>query len=138
MPSHTIARATQSALPPTGNRFLNQLPEKARERLYPHLRPIDLPLGKVLHEAGDVLEYVYFPTGSIIALLSVMESGASTEIAVVAFEGLVGVDLFMGRDSMPSRAIVQSAGQCYTLPARLLKSEFYHHHEMRMLILRHA
>jgi CRP-like cAMP-binding protein len=125
-------------LPPTHNRLLNLLSREARERLFPHLKAITLPLGKVLYESGDVLQTVYFPTDSIVSLLYVMEDGASAEISVVGYEGILGIAVFMGGDSTPSRAIVQSAGQCYTLPAGMLKSEFNLHHEMRMLMLRYT
>jgi CRP-like cAMP-binding protein len=138
MPNRKIALPTKGSLPPTHNRLLNQLSEEARERLFPHLKLIDLPLGKVLYESGGTLDAVYFPTDSIISLLYVMEDGASAEISVVGFEGMVGIAVFMGGDTTPSRALVQSAGQCYTLPARLLKSEFNLHHEMRMLMLRYT
>jgi CRP-like cAMP-binding protein len=134
---HSPAPAT-TTLPPTHNRLLNRLSQDARERLFPHLKAITLPLGKVLYESGDVLQTVYFPTDSIVSLLYVMEDGASAEISVVGYEGIVGIAVFMGGDSTPSRAIVQSAGQCYTLPARMLKSEFNLHHEMRMLMLRYT
>lgn len=135
--THVTSRATD-LLSPTSNRLLHRLSKDARERLFPHLKPIALPLGKVLYESGDVLQTVFFPTDSIISLLYVMEDGASAEISVVGFEGIVGIAVFMGGDSTPSRAIVQSAGQCYTLPARLLRNEFNHHHEMRMLMLRYT
>lgn len=83
-----------------------------------------MPLGHVLHESGKVLRFVYFPTTSIVSLLYVVEGGASTEIAVVGNEGLIGISLFMGGDSTPSRAVVQSGGQGFRVPASVVKDEF--------------
>jgi CRP-like cAMP-binding protein len=83
-----------------------------------------MPLGQVLYEPGATLSHVYFPTTAIVSLLYVMENGASAEIAVVGNEGLVGVSLFMGGESTPSRAVVQSAGEGFRLRAQLLKDEF--------------
>ena len=97
-----------------------------------------MPLGKVLYESGDVLQHVFFPTDSIVSLLYVMESGASAEIAVVGNEGLVGVSLFMGGESTPSRAIVQSAGSAYRLSGQRLKDEFNRHGELLLLMLRYT
>jgi len=97
-----------------------------------------MPLGKVLYESGDVLRHVYFPIDCIVSLLYVMENGASAEIAVVGDEGLVGVSLFMGGESTPSRAIVQSAGSAYQLTAQRLKDEFNRHGQMLLLMLRYT
>ena len=83
-----------------------------------------MPLGEVLYESGEKLNYVYFPTTSIVSLLYVMEDGASAEIAVVGNEGILGISLFMGGETTPSRAVVQSAGYGYRLKAQLLKDEF--------------
>ena len=83
-----------------------------------------MPLGTVLYESGQTLSHVYFPTTAIVSLLYVMENGASAEIAIVGNDGLVGVSLFMGGDSTPSRAVVQSAGQGFRLAAQMLKDEF--------------
>ena len=127
-----------SVLAPDRNQLLARLTEGTRSRLFPHLKHIVLPLGKVLYESGDALQYVYFPTDSIISLLYVMEDGDSAEISVVGNEGIVGIAVFMGGDSTPSRALVQSAGQCYRLGAVHLREEFNHHHEMRMLMLRYT
>lgn len=105
----------------------------------PLLELIDLPLGKVLYESGDSMRYVYFPTDSIVSLLYVMEDGASAEISVVGKEGIVGVAVFMGGDSTPSRAIVQSAGFAYRLPATQLKREFNNDdRNLRFLMLRYT
>jgi CRP-like cAMP-binding protein len=106
------------------NRLLRALPEEIRERWQPHLESVDLRLGQVLYEAGGPLSHVYFPTSSIVSLLNVMRNGASAEIAVVGNEGIVGVSLFMGGGSTPSRGVVQSAGKSYRLLARVLQEEF--------------
>ena len=86
---------------------------------------VDMPLGQVVYESGDRLDHVYFPTTSIVSLLYVMEDGASAEIAIVGDEGLIGIALFMGGETTPSRAVVQSAGKAYRLEARILKEEFH-------------
>src|SRR6266702_2592081 len=109
---------------PQQNYLLAALSAVERERVYPHLQLVAMPLGKVLYESGDVLRHVYFPTDSIISLLYVLEDGASAEISVVGNEGLIGIALFMGGETTPSRAIVQSAGEAYRLDARILKEEF--------------
>ncbi|HZX89273.1 MAG TPA: hypothetical protein VFE67_01425, partial [Rudaea sp.] len=95
---------------PLQNHLLRALPAPEAERLLLHLEFVPMPLGSVLYESGSQLRYVYFPTTSIISLLYVMEDGASAEIAVVGNEGMVGVALFMGGETTPSRAVVQSAG----------------------------
>jgi CRP-like cAMP-binding protein len=123
---------------PKQNHLLNALLPAARERLYPHLELVAMPLGKVLYESGDVLRHVYFPTDSIVSLLYVMEDGASAEIAVVGNEGLIGVALFMGGETTPSRAIVQSAGHAYRLVGQQLKDEFHRNGEMQILLLRYT
>ena len=123
---------------PKQNHLLAALPAEVQARLFPHLEMVDLPLGKVLYESGDTMRFVYFPTDSIVSLLYVMESGASAEISVVGNEGLVGVSLFMGGGSTPSRALVQSAGTCYRLPAQLLKDEFGRHGALLVLMLRYT
>jgi hypothetical protein len=123
---------------PKQNHFLNALLPAARERWYPHLELVAMPLGKVLYESGDVLRHVYFPTDSIVSLLYVMEDGASAEIAVVGNEGLIGVALFMGGETTPSRAIVQSAGHVYRLVGQQLKDEFHRNGEMQILLLRYT
>src|SRR3954470_19125820 len=110
---------------PAQNHLLAALSTAERARIFPHLRLVPMPLGKVLYESGDVLRHVYFPTDSIISLLYVLENGASAEISVVGNEGLIGISLFMGGETTPSRAIVQSAGQAYRLVGRHLKGEFH-------------
>ena len=97
-----------------------------------------MPLGQVLYESGAQMRHVYFPTTSIVSLLCVMENGASAEIAVVGNEGIVGVSLFMGGETTPSRAVVQSAGHAYRLKGPLLKDEFYRAGPMQRLLLRYT
>ena len=123
---------------PKQNHLLAALPAEVQERLFPHLELVPLPLGKVLYESGDTLRHVYFPTDSIVSLLYVMESGASAEISVVGNEGLIGVALFMGGESTPSRAIVQSAGSAYRMLGQRLKDEFNRHSELQHLLLRYT
>ena len=100
------------------------LPQAEWKRWHPQLEPVELTLGQVLYESGGTLSHVYFPATAIVSLLYVMEDGGSAEIAVVGNEGLVGICLFMGGGSTPSRAVVQSAGGGYRLPAAALKQEF--------------
>jgi CRP-like cAMP-binding protein len=106
------------------NRLLAALPESEWERWHAQLEPVEMKLGQVLYESGDAMRYVYFPTTAIVSLLYVMADGASAEIAVVGNEGLVGVSLFMGGESTPGRAVVQSEGAGCRLPAATLKEEF--------------
>jgi CRP-like cAMP-binding protein len=123
---------------PEQNHLLAVLPAADRERLFSNLELTPLPLGDVLYESGSRLSHVYFPTDSIVSLLYVMEDGASAEIAVVGNEGIVGVSLFMGGETTPSRAVVQSAGHAYRLKAQLLKQEFNHIGPVMHLLLRYT
>ncbi|WP_022962642.1 Crp/Fnr family transcriptional regulator [Halopseudomonas pelagia] len=123
---------------PQTNRLLAALPIESQQRLFDHLELVSLPLGQVMYEPGETMRYVYFPTDSIISLLYVMESGASAEISVVGNEGLVGIALFMGGESTPSRAVVQSGGFAFRLLAQRLKDEFNRHGEMLVLMLRYT
>ncbi len=109
---------------PKANHLLAALPSDEWARWLPQLEPVAMPLGEVLYEAGGTLSHVYFPTTAIVSLLYVMESGASAEIAVVGNEGIVGISLFMGGESTPSRAVVQSEGHGYRLASRAIKDEF--------------
>src|SRR6186713_2505806 len=109
---------------PRDNHILSALPDEERDRLFPNLSFVSMPLGKVLYESGETLKHIYFPTDSIVSLLYVMKDGASAEIAVVGNEGLVGIALFMGGESTPSRAVVQSAGLGFRLKAKAIKEEF--------------
>jgi CRP-like cAMP-binding protein len=123
---------------PSDNRLLAALTPVELGRLRPHLETVEMPLGHVLYEAGRPLEHVYFPTTAIISLLHVLENGAAVEIAMVGNEGIVGVSLFMGGETTPSRAVVQSAGQAYRLPSPRLKSEFNRGGSMHHLLLRYT
>jgi CRP-like cAMP-binding protein len=123
---------------PRQNHLLAALSQAEQERLLPKLKLVPMPLGKVLYESGDLLRNVYFPTSSIVSLLYVMEDGASAEISVVGNEGLIGIALFMGGETTPSRAIVQSAGYAYRLPGERLKEEFHRNGGMQLLLLRYT
>jgi CRP-like cAMP-binding protein len=109
---------------PRQNHLLDALPAAEYERLFPHLELVPMPLGDVLYESGDKLRYAYFPTTCIVSKLYVTENGASTEIAVVGNDGIIGAALFMGDGTMPNRAVVQSAGYAYRLRGHLLIKEF--------------
>jgi CRP-like cAMP-binding protein len=123
---------------PRQNHLLAALPAPDRERLLPHLERVAMPLGHVLYESGSELRHVYFPTTSIVSLLYVMIDGASAEIAVVGNDGILGVALFMGGETMPNRAVVQSAGHAYRLQGALLKQEFSRSGELQHLLLRYT
>ena len=123
---------------PRENRLLAVLPVEEYRRIAPHLELVSLPLGKVLYESGGQLDWVYFPTDAIVSLLYVMEDGASAEIAVVGYEGLIGIALFMGGLTMPNRAVVQSAGQAYRLKGNMLKQEFKRSGDFQHLLLRYT
>jgi len=120
------------------NHLLAALPDAEWQRWRPQLEPVVLSLGEVLYEPGDTLSHVYFPTTAIVSLLCVMENGASAEIAIVGNEGIVGVSLFMGGDSTPSRAVVQSAGRGFRLSAPLVKNEFNRTGPVPHLLLRYT
>ena len=122
--------------PPKANRLLAALPEKNYLALLPLLEPVVLPLGMAVYESNAKQGYVYFPTSSIVSLLYVLENGASAEIAVTGPEGLVGIALFMGGETTPSRAVVQSAGHGYRLKAAVLKAEFERGGPLQHLLLR--
>jgi CRP-like cAMP-binding protein len=118
---------SQTAAPSTGpkkNHLLAALPPAVWERWKVQLELVDMPLGQVVYESGGILSHVYFPTTSIVSLLYVLENGASAEIAVVGNEGVVGVSIFMGGQSTPSRAVVQSAGQGFRLSTAIMQEEF--------------
>jgi CRP-like cAMP-binding protein len=123
---------------PTQNQLLAALPAAERERIFVHLELKPMTLGEALYEAGGQLTHVYFPTDCIVSLLYVMEDGASAEIAVVGSEGIVGIALFMGGETTPSRAVVQSAGHAYRLRAQLLKEEFGRSGAVQHLLLRYT
>jgi len=123
---------------PKQNHLLAALPEADYARLLPDLDLVQMPLGQALYESGGQLQHVYFPTTSIVSLLYVMADGASAEIAVVGNEGILGIALFMGGETTPSRAVVQSAGHGYRLRAQLLKNEFNSSGPVLHLLLRYT
>jgi CRP-like cAMP-binding protein len=121
---------------PRDNRLLASLPDADYEALLPHLQRTPMPLGMVVYESGSAQGFVYFPADSIVSLLYVLENGASTEIAVTGNEGLVGISLFMGGESTPSRAVVQSAGDGYRVRGTVLRKLFESSGEVQHLLLR--
>jgi CRP-like cAMP-binding protein len=123
---------------PTQNYLLAALPPSEYERLLPDMELVPLPLGWAVYEAGGRQGFVYFPTTAIISLLYVMEDGASAEIAVAGNDGLVGIALFMGGETTPSRAVVQSAGYGYRMRASVLKREFNQGGALQHLALRYT
>ena len=120
------------------NWLIAALPDEEWRRWQPLLEWVEMPLGQVMYESGRPLSHVYFPTTSIVSLLYVMEDGASAEIAVVGNEGVVGISLFMGGETTPSRAVVQSAGQGWRLRSRAVKTEFDHPGPVMHLLLRYT
>ena len=114
---------------PIQNHLLAALPIESQQRIFPHLEPALMPLGKVLYESGHSIQHVYFPTDSIVSLLQGMEDGSSAEVAVVGNDGLIGIAVFMGGESTPSRAVVQSAGFAYRLPGYRITEEFNRHED---------
>jgi len=120
------------------NRLLAALPAEEWTRWLPELEPVDMPLGQVLYESGMAMTHVYFPTTSIVSLLYVMEDGASAEIAVVGNEGIVGISLFMGGETTPSRSVVQSAGEGFRMRGQMLKDEFNRSGPVLHLLLRYT
>ncbi|MFH1493198.1 MAG: Crp/Fnr family transcriptional regulator, partial [Pseudomonadota bacterium] len=123
---------------PNQNHLLAALPTAEFERIAPHLELVAMPLGEVLCESGGQLQHFYFPTTSIVSLHYVMENGASSEIAGVGNEGVLGISLFMGGNTTPSRAIVQTGGYGYRLKARVLMEEFNRAGPMMHLMLRYT
>jgi CRP-like cAMP-binding protein len=128
-----------AAIPPTHNALLAALPADVLDRLLPDLEQVPMPLGKVIYESGTELTQVFFPApGCIVSMLYVMQDGASAEIAVVGNEGMVGIAVFMGGRTTPSRALVQSGGHAFQLRADALTKEFDRHGSMQMLLLRYT
>jgi CRP-like cAMP-binding protein len=123
---------------PSENHILEALPAQVRERVFSHLELVELPLGTVLYESGATQKHIYFPTDCIISLLYVMQDGSSAEIAVVGNDGAIGISLFMGGETTPSRAVVQSAGAAYRLKASVLKAEFGCGGALHHLLLRYT
>lgn len=122
---------------PRSNQLLAALPEMEWHQWQKLLEAVEMPLGQVLYESGAGLSHVYFPTTAIVSLLYVMENGASAEIAVVGNEGIVGISLFMGGESTPGRAVVQSAGCGFRLRAQIVKDEFNRAGAVMHLLLRY-
>ncbi len=133
-----MPETTELTFSPLRNHLLAALPAEVQVRLFPFVELVTLPLGQVMYEAGDKLDYVYFPVDAIVSLLYVMESGASAEISVVGNEGLIGIALFMGGESTSSRAIVQSAGHAYRLKGAKLMEEFNRHGTLLKSMLRYT
>jgi CRP-like cAMP-binding protein len=129
---------SHSALEMKTNQLLAALPDAELQRWKPLLQLVPMPLGEVLYESGRTLSHVYFPTTAIVSLLYVLEDGSSAEIAVVGNEGVVGVSIFMGGDSTPSRAVVQSAGKGLRLDALAMKTEFNRAGPTLRLLLRYT
>jgi CRP-like cAMP-binding protein len=123
---------------PSQNRLLAALSVQELQRLTPHLELVSLPLGEMLYETGGPLRHAYFPTTSIVSLHYVVDTGASSEIAGVGCEGLVGVSLFLGGDTTPSAAVVQTAGHAYRLDRHILKQEFDRSGLLQRLLLRYT
>ena len=123
---------------PPQNHLLAALPANEYARLSPHLELVSLPLGYVLYEPGVRIRHAYFPTTAIVPLVRDMENGASTEIAMIGNEGMAGISLFMGSETMSSRAIVQSAGHAFRMNGQLLKDEFARSSQMQRLLLRYT
>ena len=123
---------------PDQNHLLAALPAEIFERIFPHLELVSMPLGEVLYESGGQLQHVYFPTTAIVSLHYIMENGASSEIAGVGNEGVLGISLFMGGNTTPSLATVQTAGHGYRMKVRLMMEEFDRAGPMMRLMLRYT
>src|ERR1044071_2306765 len=123
---------------PTKNRILAALPREEYELILPHLGHVSFKLGEVVYESGGQMDYIYFPTAAIISLLYVMENGSSAEMGMAGNEGLVGVALFMGGNTMPNRAVVQRAGDAVRLKAKVLRDEFARGGAFQRLLLRYT
>jgi CRP-like cAMP-binding protein len=136
LPGNTVPAPESLAAPQ--NQLLAALSSAERARLEPHLELVQMPLGKVIYEPGEMLAYVYFPIDSIVSLLYVMADGASAEISVVGNDGIIGIALFMGGETTPSRAIVQSAGKAYRLIGERLQDEFHRNGQLQLLLLRYT
>jgi CRP-like cAMP-binding protein len=123
---------------PVENRLLAALPVEEYERLHPHLKQVSFALGEVIYESGGHLDYVYFPITAIISLLYMMENGSSAEMGLVGNEGVVGIALFMGGDTMPNRAVILSAGTIIRMQAKVLQDEFARGGQFQKLLLRYT
>lgn len=137
----TTPKGSAAAKPhphPRQNHLLAALSPEVQGRLFPHLELAELPLRALMYESGRPMRHVYFPTDSIISMQYLMENGSSTAISVVGNEGLLGITLYMGGESTPSRSLVQSAGHAYRLPRSKVKEEFGRHGELLILMLRYT
>lgn len=123
---------------PRQNRLLAALPEEEYERLRAHLQPVSFSLGEVVYEFAGQLDYVFFPTTSIVSLLYTMENGSSAEMGLTGKDGVVGIALFMGGGTMPNRAVVQSAGGAFRMKAKVLQTEFAQGGTFQRLLLRYT
>lgn len=123
---------------PLENQLLAALPKEIYERLLPHLEPVSMALGEVLYESDEQMAHIYFPTSSIVSLLYLMANGATAEIGVVGYEGVVGVALFLGGGTTPNRAVVQSAGHAFKMKAQALRAEFEQGGAMQLHLLRYT
>ena len=122
----------------TRNYLLDAISDADLKRLLPQLELIPLPLGKVLYDPGTAMRHVYFPVTCVVSLLCVMENGATAEIGVIGREGMVGVNLFLGGETAPHQAIVQSTGYAYRARASVIREEFQHNPELQTLLLKYA
>ena len=138
MPNAEAKPSIATEDPRQKNRLIASLWDCSAQEWLKHLEPMDMPVGTVLYEPGAVVTHVYFPTTAIVSLMYVLENGATAETAVVGFEGVVGVSLFMGGDSSPCGATVRSAGRGFRLKAQILMTEFHHCGPMQHLLLRYA
>ncbi len=139
MNANTLDPTATDTLPTIDqNYLLRALPAEAKTRLQPYFELVDLPLGKSLYETGDELKHVYFPTDSIISLLYILENGDCAEISVIGNDGMLGLALFMGGDTTPNRAVVQSHGCAFRLPATRFREELQRHSELQQLMLRYT
>ena len=123
---------------PTGNRLLSALPADQYARLRPHLKMVEFALGEVIYEFAGQLDYVFFPTTSIVSLLYTMENGTSAEMGLTGNDGVVGIAVFMGGGTMPNRAVVQSAGAALKMKAKVLQDEFARGGKFQQLLLRYT
>ncbi|HEY0079601.1 MAG TPA: Crp/Fnr family transcriptional regulator [Pyrinomonadaceae bacterium] len=123
---------------PTKNHLLASLPREDYERILPHLGRVSFTLGEVVYESGGQMDHIYFPTTVIISLLYTMENGSSAEMGMAGKEGVVGVALFMGGNTMPNRAVVQSAGSAVRMKAQVLRDEFARGGAFQRLLLRYT
>jgi CRP-like cAMP-binding protein len=128
----------ESTVEAAGNRLLARLPPEELERLLPHLGRVSFKLGEVIYESGGRQSYIYFPTTAIISLLYLMENGSSAEMGVAGCEGLVGIALFMGGETVPNRAVVQSAGVAFRMKTKVLQGEFARGGAFQRLLLRYT